>query len=338
MRLVLGLFCLIQAEDEIEIEVEEIDELAISDKDLPFDPNDGFDIDNFEDEGSDPGKLDPKFKPAEDDPRNIIFNNYDDWTLQASVFFLEIFLCYHIESKACCLFLQKLTPELQANLEKMINETFKLHHISIKDLANPMTLQPKLPSYEHIYYSTRVKLMTGYDRWLGLEKLIMCKKLSDLDPKQTPIKHFYFGFWSIIYTFQKFDRCSFEIPPSIEGGMREHTTADHLRPYHDKVNLDYTRAVSMLNYLDTTPYWVVATNLMADVINAFVEYEDIEDVGIAAELKSMNGAKNYSLRNIANFIKAYFTSPVANTAELDPVHIEVSVHFRLAKFIDSVWA
>ena len=62
MRLILGLICLIRADDEIEIEVEEIDELAISDKDLPFDPNDGFDIDNFQDEGSDPKKLDPTFK------------------------------------------------------------------------------------------------------------------------------------------------------------------------------------------------------------------------------------------------------------------------------------
>ena len=90
MRLILGLICLIRADDEVEIEVEEIDELAISDKDLPFDPNDGFDIDNFQDEGSDPKKLDPSFKPAEDDPRNIIFNNYDDWTLQVGVKILKL--------------------------------------------------------------------------------------------------------------------------------------------------------------------------------------------------------------------------------------------------------
>lgn len=58
----------------------------------------------------DPKNLDPNFKPAEDDPRNIIFNNYEDWTIQA-------------------------------NLERMVNNTFTLHLIELKDFANHVTLR-----------------------------------------------------------------------------------------------------------------------------------------------------------------------------------------------------
>ena len=58
----------------------------------------------------DPKNLDPNFKPSEDDPRNIIFNNYEDWTIQA-------------------------------NLERMVNNTFTLHLIELKDFSNHVTLR-----------------------------------------------------------------------------------------------------------------------------------------------------------------------------------------------------
>ena len=139
MRILLALFVLAWSDetaDELEAAIPdevddspildevEIDDVEISDEDIPFDENDGFDIETFDDDANDPTKLDPDFRPAEDDPRNIIFNNYDDWTIQG-------------------------------NLERMINETFKLHFVQLKDLANPMLLREKLPSYQSIYYSTR---------------------------------------------------------------------------------------------------------------------------------------------------------------------------------------
>ncbi len=76
--------------------------------------------------------------------------------------------------------------------------------------------------------------------------------------------------------------------------------------------------VDMLAYLDTTPWWIDVTNMMADVVNAFVEYDDI------AELLPNS---KFELIDVAKMIKAYFTSPVMNEKEVKPAHVEVSKHF-----------
>ena len=85
-------------EDDVEIEdiLELVEEEPEKDSKKAFDP--------------DPKNLDPNFKPSEDDPRNIIFNNYEDWTIQA-------------------------------NLERMVNNTFTLHLIELKDFTNHVTLR-----------------------------------------------------------------------------------------------------------------------------------------------------------------------------------------------------
>jgi len=85
-------------EDDVEIEdiLELVEEEPEEDSKKAFDP--------------DPKKLDPNFKPSEDDPRNIIFNNYEDWTIQA-------------------------------NLERLVNKTFTLHLIELKDFTNHVTLR-----------------------------------------------------------------------------------------------------------------------------------------------------------------------------------------------------
>ena len=85
-------------EDDVEIEaiLELVEEEPEEDSKKAFDP--------------DPKNLDPNFKPSEDDPRNIIFNNYEDWTIQA-------------------------------NLERMVNNTFTLHLIELKDFTNHVTLR-----------------------------------------------------------------------------------------------------------------------------------------------------------------------------------------------------
>merc|ERR1711892_6603 len=282
MRLVclFSLCVVVHADDDVR--VEDIDELEISDEDLPFDENDGFDIDNFDDEANDPTKLDPNFKPDDTDPRNIIFNNYDDWTLQA-------------------------------NVDKMINETFRLHLVSIKDLANPMTMQQKLPSMETIYYSTRVKFMTGYDRWLGLEKLVTCKRLADVNPKSAPIKTLYHGFWSVVSTYQKFDSCSFNISRGIEAGIRKRVTDDEIRMSLDKFDTEFCMLVDMLAYLDTTQWWVAPTNMMADVVNAFVAFDDVGEI--------LPNSK-FELVDIASMIKAYYSSPLSNVVEVKPADVE----------------
>ena len=251
---------------------------------MPFDENDGFDIDTIDDEANDLAKLDPNYKPEEDDPRNIIFNNYDDWTLQA-------------------------------NVEKMINETFKLHLISLKDLANPMTMKPKLPSLETIYYSTRVKLMTGYDRWMGLDKLITCKTLSDIDPAKTPVKRLYYAFWSVVNTFQKFDSCSFTISRGIEAGIRKRVVDDEIRFKFEQFDAEFMMLVDMLVYLDSTNEWVSPTNMMADVVNGFVAYGDLDQIF---------PNKTFELITLVNMIRAYFTSPLMTVLEVKPEDVEVN--------------
>ena len=291
--------------EEVEIGQVEIDEVEISDEDIPFDENDGFDIENFEDDANDPAKLDPDFRPAADDPRNIIFNNYDDWTVQA-------------------------------NLEKMINETFKLHFIQLKDLANPMLLREKLPSYEAIYYSTRyllclvvhyyflirVKYMTGYDRWTGLEKLIICKRLADLQPLSAPIKNLYHGFWSVVHTFQKFGDCTFEIPKSIHAGIIKHLTNED-KFDDDYMNDNFMYLVSILDYLtpdkQNTHNWAEPTNFMELFVKSIIE--DDHPFEYTTDMK-----------NAAKLMKAYFTSDIiiqdSNSITMEQVEVGFPINLK----------
>jgi len=87
----------------------------------------------------------------------MVFADYDDWTIQA-------------------------------NLERFVNNTFTLHLIELKDIANHVTLGAKMPNLETIFYNSEIKKLTGYDHWKGLEKVVFCKILSNIDPnKVTPL-------------------------------------------------------------------------------------------------------------------------------------------------------
>ena len=96
------------------------------------------------------------FKPDKDDPRNMAFNDYDDWTIQA-------------------------------NLERFVNRTFTIHLIELKDIANHVTLGAKMPNIETLFYNSEIKKHTGYDHWKSLEKVVFCKVLINLDPVKVSV-------------------------------------------------------------------------------------------------------------------------------------------------------
>lgn len=85
----------------------------------------------------------------------------------------------------------------------------------------------------------------------------------------------------------------------------------------DKFDTEFCMLVDMLAYLDTTQWWVAPTNMMADVVNAFVAFDDVSEI--------LPNSK-FELVDIASMIKAYFSSPLSNVVEVKPADVEVRKH------------
>ena len=214
----------------------------------------------------DPKNLDPNFKPAEDDPRNIIFNNYEDWTIQA-------------------------------NLERMVNNTFTLHLIELKDFANHVTLRAKLPSLEILSLSAKVKKDTGLDHWNGLEKIIFCRILNELDPSKVSIRTLYHGVVAHLATFDKFDLCGFKIDRKISSNLIARIR--NKRSEKDEiVNLDFLHSIFIVGALETMPEWDTTTDFLGRYILDF----DIQS--------------DDDYEHFINAVIGYYQSPIANQGEL----------------------
>ena len=140
--------------------------------------------------------------------------------------------------------------------------------------------------------------MTGYDRWTGLEKLIICKRLADLQPLSAPIRDLYYGFWSVVHTFQKFGDCSFEIPRSIHAGIIKHLTNEE-KFEEEYMNDSFMQLISILDYLTpdnlNTHNWVDPTNFMEMFVKSILD----DDLEYTTDMK-----------NAAKLMKAYFTSDI----------------------------
>ena len=155
----------------------------------------------------------------------------------------------------------------------------------------------KLPTLEILSLSAKVKKETGIDHWTGLEKIIFCRVLSELDPNKVSIRTVYFGVVAHLATFDKFDSCGFKIDRKISSNLIARIR--NKRSEKDEiVNSDFLHSIFIVAALETMPEWETTTNFLGRYILDFdIQTDD-------------------DYEHFINTVIAYYQSPMANQGEL----------------------